>query len=272
MKETQKQTRLVLPAGFTTEFTAEDRLAMVVFGRGGSGKTRFCCTAKGTIGFIPLNRKARNTAVKCRDEFSKTIVMPEKDFIRVENPMKIAMMQKDAAISHYRRFVDSVKEVTYKLYETAGIDTIVVDDGTTFFESIKFAIWGRPQDIDNREKGPLNQEMKQFIDNLSGKNFLFPHQSKDLWSSTKPIGPTGEIWPEGYPHIDYATNVLVELGHNKDVDLSKKGASGRYYLKIAQCQDNPELQGKTKHLLDDAINFQQLACLIYPDSDPESWE
>jgi len=265
-------TRLHLPPGFTTTIVAEDRMALAPFGKAGTGKTRLCCTAPDPIGYIPLNRKCRKTVEKWARELGKTIVIPEHDFMRVENPMKVALMQQAEAIKHYRKHVDEIKRAAYTLYEHKDIRTLVIDDGTTFTESVKFAIWGRPQDIDNREKGPLNQEIKQFFDNLAGKNLIVPHQAKDLWSGA---APTGELWYEGWPHLPYSMNVLVELGFDESKTVAtqhKKAMPGRYYLKVAQCQDNPELQGKEKWLLDDAVNFQMLANLIYPESDPEMWE
>src|SRR5712691_2030994 len=80
--------------GFTTNIRQTVDLSLVIglFGPQGSGKTRFCSTAPDPIGVVPLDRKSRYTFAKTMEEYGKIVMMPKEDFIRHENPIKLAAM------------------------------------------------------------------------------------------------------------------------------------------------------------------------------------
>lgn len=256
--------------GFTTNIQADDALAIGIFGEHGAGKTRFCITAPDPIGFIPLDRKARKTIEKTARELGKVVVMPDKDFIRVENPMALAVMKPEDAKVYYRKHVNTVKEAAFKLYQHKDIKTVCIDTGTQLWEDMLFAEFGRSQRIMPRDRGPCNQEMIDFLNALSGKNLIVTHRAKEIWSGGDAGKPTGRYEHAGFPHLGYYVNVLAEFV----CDEKKKAEDEeRYYMNISLCQANADIQGPAgkKFLADDMVTFMALAMSIYPDSDPESW-
>lgn len=258
--------------GFTTNVSAQDQLAIAVFGLAGSGKTRFCCTAPDPIGFIPLDRKTRRTVERVSRELGKTVVMPEQDFVRVENPMKLAVMDVTEAKKWYRAHVNRIKEAAFRLYDHKQIRSIVIDSASQLWEDMLFAEFGRAQRIMPRDRGAVNQEMIDLLNCLGGKHLILTHKASEIWSgSGDSARPTGKYEWKGFPHLGYHVNVIAELVCNEHKGPADEG---RFTLNVVMCQDNPDIQGPGgKSLLQDAsISFQMLALQIYPDSNLEDWE
>jgi len=273
-----------LDPGFTSTILADDKLALGIFGEQGSGKTRFGITAPDPIGIIPLDRKSRATVKRISEELGKKVVMPVHDFVRTENPMKMAMLKPtcgqsvdikltDAApryccaIHYYRWHVNRIKSAAYTLYNNPGIRSIMIDTGTQLWEDILFAHFGRSERVMPRDRGPANQEMIEFLNCLSGKHLIITHKAREIWRNDK---PTGRFDWAGFPHLGYHTNVIAEMVCD---ETKAEGTEGRFYLNMHLCQDNPDIQGPggKKLLMDEQINFQTLAYSIYPDQDPDQW-
>lgn len=251
--------------GFTTDIKAGDSLAIAVHGLQGAGKSRFACTFPDPIGYIALDRKARRTVERVSKELGKTVVMPVEDFVRVSNPIQLANMKLDVAMAFYRNHVDTVKQAIYKM--VPAVKSIVIDTGSQLFEDMMFAHYGRAQRIMPRDRGELNQEMIDLLNFLSVRNLCIIHKSREIWKNDK---PTGKFEIQGFRHIGYHVNVIAELA----CDDKKEPGDDRFVMNVEMCQDNPDIQGPggKKLLTDDNINFQNLAMLIYPDSDPSDWE
>ncbi len=118
--------------GFTTSIRKTVDLSLVIglYGPQGSGKTRFAATAPDPIGVIPLDRKCRYTIAKTMEEFGKVVVMPEQDFIRHENPMKLSLMSVDQAKTYYKEHVHRVMDATFRLAANRDIRTIAIDSAS----------------------------------------------------------------------------------------------------------------------------------------------
>ena len=268
--------------GFSTNTEPDDKVAIALFGKEGSGKTRFCCTAPDPIGFIPLDRKTRRTVNSINKELGKQIYMPDDDFVRVSNPMKLATLKDSCGSSmptkspgghlccakhYYRQHVNAVKQAAFTLYEHPSIRTIIIDTGTQLWEDMLFAEFGRSQRIMPRDRGAVNQEMIDLLNCLSGKNLIITHKAKEVWKNDH---PTGKFEVAGFPHIGYHVNAMVEMA----VDAKKKAEDqGRFNLNVHLCQSNPDIQGPngTGLLQDDAISFPMLALAMFPDSEAEEW-
>ena len=247
--------------GFTTDIQPNDALAIAVFGMEGSGKSRFLATAPDPIGVIPLERKSRRTISQVAREFDRTVLMPEEDMVRVSNPMKVAMMDDPELIKYYRAHVDKVKRAAYTLYAHPDVRTIGIDSATQLWEDMMFANYGRLTRVLQRDRGLINQEFTQFVNNLSGKNLILLHHSKEIYKNDK---GTGKYAPAGYPRIGHLVNCTMELVN----DPSKgEGDDERFVANIVMCQSNPAIQGPGgKALLtDDSIMFDALAYAIDPD-------
>jgi hypothetical protein len=242
--------------------TTPDRLAIAGFGRAGTGKSRFSLTMPGKVGVIPLDRKTRRTLERAADEMGVSkgkIVMPKQDFVRLESPMKLAMMSNDAAMAFYREHVNKVKDAIWTLAEKADVDSIVIDTGTQLSEDVLFANYGRDQKIMPRDRGTYNSEMKQLLASLQHKHIFITHEAKSIWKNEKPTDK--DEWT-GWSKLEYNTNVILEFTGPPKTDKEKY----RFGCTVRLCQDRPDLIGETI-LTDEDISFEMLATTIYPDGE-----
>jgi len=266
--------------GFSSTITSDPTLAVAVYGGEGSGKTEFSCTAPGVIGFIPLERKCRQTVYTARKKYGKTILLPDKDFIRVTNPIALANLGPDkcsnpsrltppmcCAPHYYRAHVDSVKSALMDLYFTPGVDSLVIDSGTQLWEDMLMAHYGRTNRIMPLDRKPCNQEMIDLLNSLSGKNLVITHRTAQVWKGNN---PTDKVKLDGFGKIGFFVSAVVRCVNDED---KEEGEDGWFYMDIDMCQAKPSIAktaGK-KALEDGGMTFANLAMLIFPDSDPEKW-
>lgn len=269
--------------GFTTDTTPDDRIALSVFGPPGSGKTRFSVSAPGPIGFIPLDRKSRKTVDMVKAELGAEVYMPKRDLVTPINPMKLAMMASECTnktllidtkkpcpmccAKHYHRWqVNLIKEAVYQLHDHPDIQTIVIDSGTAFYEDLMFATFGRAERIMQRDRGPINREMRDFYASLASKHLIVIHEAREIYKNDK---GTGKFEASGWNKTGYNVNAEVELG----IDDTKAEGDSRFFMNVKRCQSNPGIQGPSGLglLTDDQITFPYLAMAIYPDSELEEW-
>ena len=246
--------------GFTTDTQPEDTLSIAIYGRDTTGKTRFIATAPDPIGILPLERKSRPTIDRIKREFGKVVLMPEQDFIRVSNPMKMATMTDDALKAYYRAHVDRVKMAGYALAASPDIRSIGIDSGTQLFEDMMFAHYGRVQRIMQRDYGAVYQEYSQFINSLSCKNLIITHHAKEVYKGDKIV--PGKYKLAGYKFTGHIVNAVLEFLVDEN--------TGEFQVNIERCHMNPEVQGPNgtadqTMLIGDAINFDMVALKIDPD-------
>lgn len=265
----------------------QDKFSIASRGGQGTGKSRLAATMPDPIGVIPLDRKTRATVAKISKELGKKILIPKEDFIRVGNPMQLAMMQDDCGKSKkmefgsvmpdccsshfYRWHVNRIKEAAFKFAEMPDkkCKSIVIDTGSQLSQDVLFACYGRTQKIMPRDRGMYNEEMKNIIDSISGKHLLITHKEKEIWKNEK---PTDETRASGFGEIGYHVNVEIRHYRGKPVSQDDGSKWKPFLIDIDQCQANAALVGERKALEDEAISFQQLAMLVYPDSDSDAWE
>lgn len=261
-----------------------DAMSVASFGQQGAGKSRFAATYPSPIGVIALDRKTRATIGKAAKEFGKKVIMPEDDFIRTGNPMQLAMLPDDCgksfkpkfgsampeccSIHFYRWHINRIKQAAFQLVELpkSKCKSIIIDTGSQFSEDALYANYGRSQKIMPRDRGAYNQEMIDFLNSLEGKHTLITHKAKAIWKNEQ---PTGDFARKGFGEMGYHCNVEIEHYRGKKKD---KAGWLPFYIDIGQCQANPALVGDEKVLEDDAITFQNLACLVFEGSDLEDWE
>lgn len=264
--------------GFTTNIQETVDLSLVIglYGPQGSGKTRFCATAPDPIGVIPLDRKSRFTVNKTMKEFDQVVVMPKADFIRHENPIKLATLDDAKTKAYYGDHIKRVMDAAFQLLNHQDIRTIVIDTGTQLWEDIMFKNYGRNQRILPRDRGAANQDMIDFLNAMSGKHLLLIHKAAEIWEGPEDKAkPSGRFKPSGFGGLGYHSTVVIEMKKNTDYDTnsgSGRGKNWKWATTIIDCQANPELEGPQGRevLTDGDINFKNLATLVYPDS-PELW-
>lgn len=230
-----------------------DKLSIANYGEAGTGKTELIATMPDPIGVIPLDRKTRRTLARAKEKYGKRIFFPEQDFVRHAKPMELAMMKPEEAITYYTRHLNAIKDAIFTFAERKDIQSIAIDSGTQLWEDILFAHFGRAQRIMPRDRGAVNQDMKDILNSLQDKHLMITHQATEVWKNDK---PTGKFEWAGFSKLDYYVNVIVEHTYK----------AGEFGLTVRLCQDRPDLIGE-KILTDEAINFEMLATTIYPDGD-----
>src|SRR5262245_51912446 len=137
-------------------------------------------------------------------------------------------------------------------------------DETELWELCRFAEWGR-ESARGREYGPLNGEYRGWIQDAydAGVNLQLIQKVKETWENDK---PTGKMEPFGFKQAGNIVQVKLEHVWMKEAD-EDKGLSAGFNVCIKECRQNMSIAYQN---LGD-INFQELGCLVYPDSEPEEW-
>lgn len=275
----------------------QEPFGLAIWGPAGGGKTRLACTAPGPIGFLPLGRKSKQTALKTAAEMNKKIIMPGFDLSRDSSPMAsntipncdpdnkrqvlidVTREQPNCCTKHASRWqVERTKAAGRMLYEHPRTKAIVVDGYDLFSEDLLNAHFGRNERIQPRDRGPYNKEMVEFLNSFSGKHLILTMGQKEMWAHDKPTGVFDWI---GWSNLDYHVNAICQMKFNDTYDENKATDSDgdpidgyyRWSLNVRMCQANPSITGKAgEHLLTDgAINFQNLALAVYPSSEYAQW-
>lgn len=261
--------------GFTTNIRSTVDLSLVIgiFGPQGSGKTRFCATAPDPIGVVPLDRKSRFSIAKTMDELGKVVMMPNQDFIRHAEPLKLALLEPKQAMEYYSEHCKKVMDAAFKLNSHKDIQTVVIDTGTQLWEDLLFKNYGRNQRIMPRDRGAANQDMIDFLNAMTGKHLILTHKAAEIWSGEGDAGkPTGKFKLSGFGHLSYHSTCVLEMKKNTLYNTetgSGGGKAWKWSLDVVDCQAMPELEGpQGKDMLtDDAITFENLAACVYPGTD-----
>lgn len=263
--------------------TVDETIAAGIYGPEGSGKTRLLTTAPDPIGIVPLDRKTRWTVAKVMEEQGKTVLMPKEDFIRHAKPLELLSMGEVASKKYYLEHVKRVMDAAYTLLVHKDIRTVAVDSGSQLWEDILFKNFGRNQRIMPRDRGPSNQDMIDFLNAMTGKHFIITFKAKEKWKTitNQKTGeqedkPSGEFEMAGFNGSGYHLTVVCEMKRNLLYNTENGKGGGKdwqFSLNVKMCQANALIQGPQGQdlLTDDMISFQQLACQIYPNADPQDF-
>jgi hypothetical protein len=151
----------------------------------------------------------------------------------------------------------ALKEQWVEAYEQAlnAARTIQLDE-TELWEMVRFAEWGR-ESAKGREYGPLNGEYRGWIQDAydAGVNLQLIQKVKEKWVDDK---PSGDMEPFGFKQAGNIVQVNLEHSWTKDDGFS---------VTIKECRQNMGIAYENVG----NINFQDLGCLVYPDSEIEEW-
>ena len=279
-------------------------LVICTSGAPGAGKSRLIGTSPGDyIGLIATESKSKQTVTRTATQFGKQVVLPDKDLIRVGNPVLISNLPNTCIVigdakhkdvtpgkiqdemqeiadritldsdhptcckrHYYRWHCNRVKYSAFLMFEDSRIKTIAIDPMGQFVDDVSYANYGLTGVIDPKEFGfaprqDMNNEIRDFLNLLSGKHLVLTHHLKDVWKDGK---PTNKKKP---------ASQFSDIGHYATVMVEQTGPSGRdigeddprYILSVKDCQANAELIGLDL-LQDDDITFGNLAALVYPDA------
>ena len=164
--------------------------------------------------------------------------------------MKAAKKQLDLMRDNY---IEALKEAR----------TVVVDGGGELYETVRLACFGRTEKVLGREYGPVNREMKLWVDlaRNSNANVIFTHRMRDQYINDK---KTGELEMEGWKKMVYECDIVLQ--HWKD---DKEPFPDRFHCTVVASGMNPEIEGED--FAGALADFSTIAQLVFPESDEKDW-
>jgi hypothetical protein len=254
-----KTTTIEIP-GFSYDSTPENKPAICVFGEENVGKSRFGCTAPhegGVIGWLAMDKNSKSAVDRFkRAHKANWIVVNQKPFVTHAQAVKMAMNDKPAeAKAFYREVVGRIFDAGMALAENQNVESIVVDDGSWFFDAILFSHFGRRNQIESFLRGVPNNDFIDFVTALGSKNLVMVARGTDLWADTgevddkgkKKQAPTGRLKPEGFGKIGKFMTAVVELTATRKKPVSddtQEALKAKYHCRIVTCKGDTLLEGQ----------------------------
>lgn len=271
-----------------------------------SGKTHFAFTAPKKIGLIPLDANSIPTFKKLEDDlgmegmvyYPKRELFGEREIRAVMKPLRLSAVDRQnnqgkataesakleqEIISFYRSLVDRITDLAMTYYEMEDVETVVVDTGLQLYDFMQFAHFGRLANVQQRNRGPINQEMRDFI-NACPKHLVMIHPMKEDYRDDK---PTGRMVIDGWKHLSVNMNVCIEhfkiddryskrqwveewKRNDTEYDDDEMGEYPVFGMIVYDSQTNPLLGRDRSVLLGTRCNFPCLAAEVFG-GDPSDW-
>lgn len=172
---------------------------------------------------------------------------------------------------YYRWHVERVKYCAYQMLAEPGIRTVAIDPFGTFVDDVSYANYGVTGVIDPKEFGfapreDMIKEIRAFLNNMSTKNLILTHHSKEVWKDNR---PTGKMQVDGkFSKLGHHATVMLEL--RRDEKKLPGGVQVEWAANVQDCQANASLIGQDV-LKGEMITFAALAMLVYPESNIDTW-
>jgi hypothetical protein len=232
-----------------TPWKPGDPLAVLVWGKEGSGKTHFAFTAPGPIVLFDFEC---NTAETMR-------AFPEKEgHIRVYRYLVPQMGAKDAAVAVADRFLSEYHAVMDKLRMANVKATIVIDSATLAGDLLTYAY----VPLDNngravpRSYGKRNNSYRALFQKARamGHRLILTGRAAKDWAENAPLTT---FHADVIDSTLFDTSVQVEVATNPQRTPDGKHVANRVY-QIRRCKVNEKLEGLTLP----ALTYSDLATAI----------
>lgn len=286
----------------------QEPLIVGVFGGPGTGKSRLIASAPSDVGLIATERKSKGTVINDAAKFGRRIVMPEKDMLRVGNPMLIDRLENTCIVigdtnhkgwtpgqiqdkmqdiadtiridsphpvcckrHYYRWHVNRVKSVAYRFaLEMDNIRAIGIDTFGTFVNDVSYANYGLSGVIDPKEFGfaPREDMIKEIRDFLNVVTVKHLILTHHSKDVWKDNRPTNKTQLDG-KFSKLGHDVSVMLEHIRNDDVEY--GAGKYVVSVRDCQANAELIGQDL-MMDEGITFAKLFRAVYPEAEWQDFE
>jgi hypothetical protein len=252
--------------GFTYDTTPENRPAICVFGEENVGKSRFGCTAPhddGLVGWLALDKNSKAAVDYFKKHHDANYIMVNSEpFLTNADAIKIAMNDDpQKAKSWYKTIVNKVFDQAMKLANHGTIESIVVDDGSQFFDWILFSHFGRRNQIESFQRGAPNNDFIEFINALGSKNLVMICRGTEIWADSGEIdtntgrkkqAPTGKLKPEGFGKLGKFMTATLELSagrkkfldNGSDPEAVREALKAKYRCKVVTCKGDTLLEGQ----------------------------
>lgn len=239
--------------GFHVQEEPKPRLILSVQGEEGTGKNHFAFTAPGPIA-------VQSTDVGTEGMVEKFIAQGKQIFVKhYDKPLVVGDLKDPELVNQSceaaERFLDEWEKDYKQLVQS--VRTIVWDTATELWTLLRWARAGRMEKILPLWYTQMNQEYSNMVQLAynTGTNLILIHKVKNEYVNNE---TTGNKIRAGNNEGGY----LVQL----ELTCQRNGKEFEFY--IDKCRANPELQDE----LIPAMTFQELALMVYPDSDPAQWE
>jgi len=253
-----RQIKIDIP-GFGADTTPHTKPAICVFGEENTGTTRFGCTVpheQGAIGWLAIDKNSKVTLDKFKEELGLPIIVNQKPIISHSDSLKLATEDDPRKVMDiYNDVIKKTVDQLVKMSEHDGIESMVIDRASQLYDMLMFSHFGRKNQIESYQRGPVNQDMIDIINIFENKNLCLIHKSAEIWKDTgevdklgrKKQAPSGKFKPDGFNQIGRFVTAVVELtakrGKCMGEDESEKLAD-KYRIKVVTCKGNTLLEGQ----------------------------
>jgi hypothetical protein len=172
---------------------------------------------------------------------------------------------KDATLqAEHLKMWEGVKKAHYSAVGNPEIRTIVWDTETEMWELLRLARFGKvtsPGANVGMWYGPINAEIRDMIRKVytTNKNMIMTHKLKDRYVNN---ACTGELERAGFKETRGLAQVNLRSFRNRK--------TGTFAVQVVNCRPKAELMGE---VYEEPMNsFTMLACEIFPETSPETWE
>jgi hypothetical protein len=215
-----------------------------------SGKTRLIFTMPEPIAIVNFDRSLQDIL----PEF------PDKDFVVMDFSERYAGAE-DANQAQAKMLEKEFAAGLRGLFEHRHVKSIAVDKGTTLWEVVRVAEWGRISNIKAHHYVPVNARMRAYMSwyIAHNKNFMVTHDAKEEWVNEK---PTGRMLVDGFKYTSSLMQVNVIMSREKDGDRD-------FVLEVTGCGTNADLVGW--EFKGEDIDFKKIALKAMDDTLPSDW-
>jgi hypothetical protein len=215
-----------------------------------TGKSAFAVTAPDPIAFIPLDINTHHTVEVTAKKLGKKVKFPNRNYIALENPQKVAAMKPEQAAEYYReKVMVPLWNDYYGFLDDASVRTVAVDTADQLHENVWMSHFGRMSRIMPRDTGPANSDMEDAMVAawVKGKNLIMVHPSKEEWKDEK---PTGRMVLDGWKWVRRYSEVTVEHFRVSKSQAGKGlGYENDFAVRVTESHFNPWLVGGDESVL-----------------------
>ncbi len=231
------------------------RIIMSVEAKEKSGKSNFALTAPSPHAYFDFDTGLEGVIEK---------FIPEKEvYVGEYRRDKSELLTQAAWETMWKKF----KGEYVQSLKVPAIRTVTLDTGTEMWELLRMAKFGKLTQVMPNQYGPVNDEFREMVRVAysSDKNVILLHKMKEEYVTDKAkpsiANRTGRYIRAGFNDVPY----LVQM----NLSLYKTPEEG-FCCTILDCRQNPTIEGLTLYNAD--ITFQQIAVLVFPDTEEKDWE
>ena len=223
-----------------------------------SGKTHWYLTGPAPIAIIDIDDGVHRAIKGFQKEKEIYVARYRKEYseLRMNGDSAKAVMEAASEQLEKMRsdYIQALREAR----------TVAVDGGSELYETVRLACFGRTEKVMGREYGPVNREMKLWLDlaRNSDANVIFTHRLREKYVNDK---KTDQLEAEGWKKFPYECDMVIQQWVEENEPIPN-----RYHATVLSCGMNPELDGQD--FSGETADFATIAQLVFPESSEEDWK